>query len=81
MRTVIGITVGAFYLVFGIMLLIAAYRLNNPLAFILTFFASNLVILISAAVVVGLIIRVLTGKRAVVSPGQTPPGEEDDTQR
>ncbi|MGD2126072.1 MAG: hypothetical protein PVG99_08340 [Desulfobacteraceae bacterium] len=48
---------GFFFLLFGIHLLIAAYRLNNPFWFIMTFFASNLIILISAALLVGFIIR------------------------
>ncbi len=48
---------GAFFLLFGIQLLVGAYRLDNPFNFVMTFFASNLIILISATVVAGLVIR------------------------
>ena len=41
------------FLVFGIQVLIAAYDLENPLHFLLTFFSANLIILISAALLVG----------------------------
>lgn len=37
-----------FFLIFGIDLLISTYRLSNPQEFILCFFASNLIIMISA---------------------------------
>ena len=50
-------------LLFGIHLLISAYHLNNPFWFIMTFFASNLVILISAALLVGLVIRMMPAHR------------------
>ena len=43
----------AVFLIFGIQLLIAAYGLKNPLHFLLTFFSANLIILISAALLVG----------------------------
>ena len=50
---------GLFFLLFGIQLLVAAYNLNNPSYFILTFFASNLIILISAVLVLGFILRMV----------------------
>jgi hypothetical protein len=56
-RQVLLILVGCFFLLFGVQLLISAYRLNNPLMFVMTFFASNLIILISAALVIGFVIR------------------------
>lgn len=37
-----------FFLMFGIDLLVSIYRLNNPHEFIMGFFASNLIIMISA---------------------------------
>jgi hypothetical protein len=43
--------IGAFsvlFLLLGIETLVAAYRLNNPHEFIMYFFASNLMILVSA---------------------------------
>ncbi len=48
-----------FFLLFGIYILIAAYHLKNPYAFIMTFFASNLIILISAVLVLGFILRMI----------------------
>jgi hypothetical protein len=48
-----------FYLYFGIHLLISSYQMNNPLTFMLTFFASNLIILISAALLVGFMYRLI----------------------
>lgn len=49
---------GAF-LVFGIQLLIAAYKLNDPFLFIVSFFSSNLIILISATLFFGFIYRMI----------------------
>ena len=50
---------GCFFLLFGIHLLVAAYRLNDPFGFIMTFFASNFIILISAAIVAGFVFRMI----------------------
>ena len=79
MRMLIGIALGGFYLIFGILLLIAAYHLNHPLAFILTFFASNLVILISAAVIVGLSIRWAVTCKAAKSGHSSADNQDDET--
>ena len=43
----------------GVHTLILAYHLNDPFSFIMTFFASNLMILISATLVAGFIIRMV----------------------
>jgi hypothetical protein len=51
---------GCFFLIFGIHLLISAYQLKNPFWFIMTFFASNLIILISGALLVGFVFRMLS---------------------
>jgi hypothetical protein len=37
--------------------LISAYALNNPFEFIITFFAANLIILISAALCLGFVLQ------------------------
>ena len=58
-RQVILILAGCFFLTFGIHILIAAYKLKNPYSFIMTFFASNLIILISATLIAGFIIRMI----------------------
>jgi len=51
--------VSIFFLFVGISLCIASYNLKHPYQFILTFFASNLIILISVVVIVAVIIRVV----------------------
>jgi hypothetical protein len=51
---------GCFFLAFGIILLISAYQLKDPFWFIMTFFASNLIILISAALLVGFIVQMVS---------------------
>ena len=53
-RTIALFLAGIGFLLFGIQLLVSAYYLNDPFYFILTFFSSNLIILISAAVIIGL---------------------------
>ena len=53
------ILIGLFFFLFGIQVLISAYRLNDPFFFILTFFSANFIILISAALLVGFVLRVL----------------------
>ena len=52
--------VGFFFLYYGVELLISSYRLNDPYTFIMTFFASNFIILISAALVFGFAYRMVT---------------------
>ncbi|MDY7037778.1 MAG: hypothetical protein SV375_16645 [Thermodesulfobacteriota bacterium] len=64
-RQIILTLTGCFFLLFGVHLLIAAYRLNNPFWFIMTFFASNLIILISGALVVGFVIRMISVCKSV----------------
>ena len=62
-RQVILILIAGFYLSFGIQLLVSAYQLNDPGNFILTFYASNFMILISAALLVGFIYRLAVAYR------------------
>ena len=49
-----------FFLIFGIDLLVASYRLDNPHEFIMCFFASSLIILISAVGILYPAIRIFT---------------------
>jgi len=71
-RQIILILIAGFYLVFGIQLLVSAYRLNDPGNFILTFYASNFMILISAALLAGFIYRlVATYRRLKKTPPQS----------
>lgn len=63
-RQILLILAGCFFLLFGIYLLIAAYHLNDPFTFIMTFFASNLIILISAVLLIGFVLKGITTLRA-----------------
>jgi len=56
---IVLIILGTFFLYYGVELLIASYELNNPFTFIMTFFASNFIILISAALIFGFIYRMV----------------------
>ncbi len=51
--------VATFFLLFGINLLIAAYGLSDPFYFVMTFFASNLIILISGTLLTGFCWRMI----------------------
>jgi hypothetical protein len=57
------ISVGAFFLYYGIRLLISAYEINDPFTFLMTFFASNFMILISGTLIVGFAYRMITAYR------------------
>lgn len=48
-----------FFLILGIQILIKAYQLNNPFPFMMIFFASNLIILISVALMAGIVWRMI----------------------
>jgi hypothetical protein len=56
---IILISVGAFFLYFGIRLLISAYEFNDPFTFLMTFFASNFIILISGTLIIGFVYRMI----------------------
>ena len=64
-KQIILIVLGGFCLYFGVHLLIASYQLNNPFSFLLTFFASNFIILISAALLIGFVYRLVTAYRHI----------------
>jgi hypothetical protein len=70
------IILGGFYLYFGIRMLIGAYTLDNPLSFIMTFFASNLIILISAVLIVGFVYRLIV---VIRQPEENPKSEAPDS--
>ena len=59
LRQIVLVLVGCFFIAFGVYTLILAYHLKDPFSFIMTFFASNLMILISATLVAGFIIRMV----------------------
>ena len=59
LRQVVLILVGAFFLYYGFQLLISSYGLSDPYTFIMTFFASNFIILISATLIIGFAYRMV----------------------
>ena len=52
-----------FFLFVGISLCIASYDLEHPHQFILTFFASNFIILISLVVLIAVVVRIISHLR------------------
>lgn len=46
-----------FFVFFGVSLLVGSYGLGDPFSFIMTFFAASLIILISAVMVLGFVLR------------------------
>lgn len=63
------------FLLFGVQVLFSAYRLKDPFEFIMTFFASNLIILISVALGLGFALRLWRHYRH--GYGGDPPPEEE----
>jgi len=59
-----------FFLGFGVHVLILAYHLKDPSDFILTFFASNLIIMISGVILIGLALRM---KKFLIFRRKDPP--------
>ncbi len=62
-RHCVGVGLSGVFLAFGVEVLIAAYDLNDPFFFVMTFFSANFMILISAALVVGLVWRMVEAWR------------------
>jgi hypothetical protein len=58
-----------FFMVLGIKVFLFAYQLEDPFTFILSFFSSNLIILISAVLLFGLIYRMIGVYRLVEKKG------------
>ena len=52
--------IGLVFVLFGIQLLISAYGLQDPFFFVMTFFASNLIILIGIVFLIGFSCRVFS---------------------
>ena len=58
-RQIVLISVSVFFVYFGIRLLISSYELNDPFTFLMTFFASNFIILISGTLIIGFAYRMI----------------------
>jgi hypothetical protein len=63
LRQIVLISIGAFFLYFGIRLLISAYEHNDPFTFLMTFFASNFIILISGTLIIAFAYRMIMAYR------------------
>lgn len=59
-----------FFTILGIYLLFGAYRLKDPFSFILCFFASNLMILVSVVLLIGLLYRLIRVYRLIRPEGE-----------
>ncbi len=51
--------IALFFILFGIDLLYTAYQITEPFSFIMTFFASNLIILISATLLLIFVLKIV----------------------
>ncbi len=67
------IGVAAFFVCFGIALLVAAYGLGDPYSFIMTFFAASLMTLISLVMVLGFVLRIWRTIRSRPAEENDPP--------
>lgn len=52
--------IAIFFILFGINLLYMAYQITDPFSFIMTFFSSNLIILISATLLLSFVLKIVT---------------------
>jgi len=51
--------IAAFFILFGIDILYTAYQIGEPFSFIMTFFASNFIILISATLLLIFVLKIV----------------------
>ena len=51
--------VALFFIIFGVNLLYVAYQITDPFSFIMTFFASNFMILISLTLFISFILKMV----------------------
>ena len=60
LRQIFLILLSSFFLYYGVELLISSYGLNDPYTFLMTFFASNFIILISATLIFSFAYRMIS---------------------
>jgi len=53
--------IALFFVLFGVNLLYMAYHINDPFSFIMTFFSSNLIILIGTVLFISFILKIYRG--------------------
>lgn len=68
---VLGLLVSVFFFLFGIDLMQGAYTLNDPFSFIMTFFAASFVLLISLALAISFIIKIIRVYRQINRPADS----------
>lgn len=61
-RNVVVLLLSIFFLVFGIHLLIGAFRLNNPFEFVMTIFSASFVILFCLVGILYVVFRIIPRK-------------------
>ena len=64
--------VSAFFLVFGVDLMMSAYSLKDPFSFIMTFFAASFVILFSLALMISFLIKMIRVYRRLKHAPESP---------
>lgn len=65
---ILGLAAASFFFLFlGVDSMIGAYRLTNPLEFIMMFFSTSLMILISMAGIIFVFFRLYTNKKPIPS--------------
>lgn len=74
---VVLIIFAVFFMILGIQVLIFAYRLNDPFDFILSFFASNLMILISLVLAAGFVYRMFGVYRLISKKRRHPDNSQE----
>ena len=74
-RQIFAALVSCFFIYFGIHILWAAYRLEDPFMFVMTFFASNFIILISVVMLIAFVYRMV--RQGKTADGKVIPDESD----
>lgn len=62
--------IALFFILFGIDLLFTAYQITEPFSFVMTFFASNLIILISATLLLIFVLKIVATIRKSKDGGE-----------
>jgi len=62
--------IALFFILFGIDLLFTAYQITEPFSFVMTFFASNLIILISATLLLMFVLKIVATIRKSKDRGE-----------
>lgn len=76
-KLILLLLIGIFFLIVGIQLLVSSYQLDNPFAFVVTFFASNLMILISATLSLGFAMRLIRTHRRTADDDDKNPDQDE----